>query len=159
MNVLLPRMKPVAPFSWELRARLLGTEEETPRITMEFPGPSIVVGIYPSVVRASAGALVVPTTDNILALVDLDNQERFTGGPSQGQTAAASRSSSYVTLESLSTRYRDLYWNLASPRPVLGITFRWKRFTAGAPLYEDCDLGVVVFVIDQQKALQQPGSQ
>jgi hypothetical protein len=100
-------------------------------------------------VRASAaGGLLIANVDDILVLVDIDNQERFTSGPTQGQTSAASNTSQYVTLGALSSNVRDLYINCDSSRPVIGVTFRWRRFTQGTPLYEDASIGLAFFVID-----------
>lgn len=152
-DILVPRMKPAGPDTWELRAILPRTDEETARIPIDFPGPSLVVGAYCSVIQDSSagGALLVPTLDDILCLVDLDQQRRFTSGPSQVQSSAASRSSQYVTLAALDSRIRDLYWDCSSPKPTIGVTFRWKRFTAGTPLYEDANLGIALVVIPRDQ--------
>jgi hypothetical protein len=145
---MIPRLKPVAPDTWEIRVNLPATDEETARVDIEFPGPSTVVGAYCSVVQASAvGGRLIAGVDNLIVLVDLDNQRRFTSGPQQGQTSAAARGSGYVTFGSLDSRVRDLYWHLDSARPVLGLIFRWKRFLAGTPFYEDVDIGFAVDVL------------
>lgn len=149
-NILVPRMKPVAPYTWELRAVLSRTALESGRIPIEFPGPSVVVGAYVSVIKDSAvGGLLVPNADDILALVDVDNRTFFTSGPTQGQSSSTSQSSQYVTLASLDTRNRDVVWDLKSPRPVMGISFRWKRFT-GVALYEDALCAISLFVTDRE---------
>lgn len=148
MNVMLPKLKPVAPDTWEIRASLANDEEETPRVSLEFPGPTTVVGMYVSVIQDSeVGGLLIPTLDDLLVMVDLDNQRRFTSGPTQGQSVAASKSSTYVTLATLDSRIRDLYLNLASARPILGLTFRWKRFILGTPVYEGANIAVSLFVL------------
>lgn len=144
---VVPRVKPAAPDTWELRTLLLRTEQSTVRIPIEFPGPSTVVGAYPSVVRGSAaGGLLIPTVDDIMVLVDLDNTRRFTSGPTQGQTSQASQGSQFVTLGALSSLVRDLYWDLGSPRPVVGVTFSWKWFTVGTPRYEDAIVSLALMV-------------
>jgi hypothetical protein len=148
MNVMLPKLKPVAPDTWEIRASLANADEESPRVSLEFPGPTTVVGAYCSVIQNSSnGGLLIPTLDDFLVMVDLDNQRRFTSGPTQGQSVAASRSSTYVTLATLDSRVRDLYLNCESARPIIGLTFRWKRFDAGVPHYEDAQISVALFVL------------
>lgn len=146
MNVMLPKVKPVAPDTKEIRVSLANDEEESPRVDIEYPGPSTVIGCYCSVIQDSdVGGLLIPTLDDFLVMIDLDDQRRFTKGPSQGQTAAASRSSQYVTLASIDSRVRDLYINMQSARPVLGFTFRWKRFDAATAFYENAIIAISVF--------------
>jgi hypothetical protein len=107
-----------------------------------------VVGLYASIIQDSnTGGLLIAGLDDILVLADLDNQRRFTSGPTQGQSTQASKSSTYVTLTTLDSRIRDLYWNCDSGRPVLGFTFRWKRFTLGTPHYEDAMISLALFVL------------
>ncbi len=148
MNVMLPRVKPVAPDTWEIRASLANADEESPRIDIVFPGPSTVVGAYCTVIQDSSnGGLLIPTIDDMLVLVGLDNQRTFTSGPTQGQSSQSSKSSQYITLAAFDSRIRDLYLNLNSPRPVLGFTFRWKRFTPGTDHYEDANISISLFVL------------
>jgi hypothetical protein len=147
MNIFLPKLKPVAPDTWELRAALLATDQETGRVEITMPGRCVVSGAYCSVIDDSSNGLLTPGLEDILALVDLDNQRRFTSGPSQGQTSASGRGSQYVTLAALDSRVRDLYWDLQSPRPVIGMTFRWKRFVSGTPLYEDAQISVALMIV------------
>ena len=150
MNVMVPRLKPVGADTWEIRAILAADEQSTNRISIEFPGPSTVVGAYCAVIQNSiAGDLIVPTIDDIMAVVDVDNRTNFTSGPTQGQTAPGSRGSLAVTLASLDSRYRDLYWDLKSARPVLGITFEWKR--EDGSFYYDALISVALITL--------PGSQ
>lgn len=142
----VPRLKPVAPDTWEVRTVLLNNQEETSRLTLEFPGPSKVVGIR-AVVRpdAAIGGLIVPTEDDILGVVDLDNQRRFTN--STGISTTASRNTYYATLSALDTRYRDLLWELTAPRPVLGVTFRWRPTTP--TLFVSASVSLAFFVITE----------
>lgn len=143
----VPRLKPVADDTWEIRDLLLNTATQGARIPIEFPGPSIVVGCKPVVRPNTAlGGLLEPTEDDILALVDLDNQRRFTSA--EGQGTAAGVGSSFVTLSALSTRFRDLDWNLAAPRPVLGVTFRWRTDTPA--IFADALVSLAFFVITQR---------
>jgi hypothetical protein len=143
----VPRLKPVADDTWEIRDLLVNTQQQGARIPIEFPGPSIVVGCR-AIVRPNMapGGLIVPTDDDILALVDLDNQRRFTSA--EGQGTAAGIGSSFTTLSALDTRFRDLNWNLASPRPVLGVTFRWRSDTPA--IFADALCSLAFFVITQR---------
>lgn len=143
-DVLVPRMKAVAPDTWELRAFLGRTQEETARIPLTFPKPALVVGCKATVVRASAaGGLLIPTTEDILVLLDLDNQRRFT---SEGQSTAANSTSQFVNLSALDTDHRDLMIEASAAKPVFGATFAWWRFLTGTPYYEDALIAISFFV-------------
>lgn len=140
-------MKPVAPDTWEIRDVLLNTALQGSRIAIEFPGPSIVVGCR-TIVRpdAAIGGLIMPTNEDILCLLDLDNQRRFTS--SQGMTTGAGLDASFVTLSALDTEFRDLQLNLASPRPVLGVIFRWRPTTPA--LFVSCNISIAFYVITER---------
>lgn len=140
----VPRLKPVAPDTWEVRTVLANNQEETARMAVEFPGPSKVVGMRCVVRQDSvAGGLLVPTNEDILALIDLDNQRRFTN--STGISTTASRNSQYATLNALDTRFRDVMWYLTAPRPVLGVTFRWRPTTPAQ--YFNASVSIAFMVI------------
>lgn len=147
LELHVPRMKPVAPDTWEVRDLLLNTQLMGSRIPIEFPGPSIVVGCK-AVVRqnSNVGGLLIPNEDDMLALIDLDNQRRFTN--TQGIATAAGLDSSFATISALDTRFRDLQLNLDSPRPVLGVTFRWRPTTPA--LFEDAMVSLAFFVITER---------
>jgi hypothetical protein len=153
-EVLVPRMKPVAPDTWELRAFLSRTEEETDRIPLQFPRAMLVVGAKATVIRGSyAGNLAVPTIEDILVLVDLDEQRRFTA---RAQSTAAGENSQFVNLSAIDTRYRDLYINANAPQPVFGVTFAWWHFEAGTPRFEDAEIALSLFVQDPVPGIGSP---
>ncbi len=143
-------MKPVAPDTWEMRAFLSRSTPETNRIPITFPSSKLVVGLKATVIRGSfaGGGLVVPTTQDILVLLDLDNQRRFT---SEGQSTAAGTTAQFVNLSALDTQYRDLLIEAKSPKPVFGATFAWWHFEPGPPVvprYEDAEIAISFFVQD-----------
>lgn len=137
----------VAPLTWEVQATLGRTTLQTGRIPLDFRGPVEIVGFYPSVIAGSAagGALVAPTLDDILVLLDANNQERFTNRLEQ--TTAAATGAGFVTLGALGSeraaRFVDL--KIRNARPDVGVQFRWKRDPAGGAIYEDAIIGLAFF--------------
>jgi hypothetical protein len=145
-QVMLPRLKPVAANTWELRTTLSRTEQQTSAVALNFPNPKLVVGCKATVIRGSyAGSLALPTVEDILVLLDLDEQRRFTA---KGKTDASERFTQYVNLSALQTQYRDLLINASSPQPVFNATFAWWHFEAGTPRYEDAEIALAFFVQD-----------
>ena len=145
-EIEVPRMKPVACNTWELRALLSRTEEETDRIPLQFPKPMLVVGAKCTVIRGSyAGNLAIPTVQDILCLIDLDEQRRFTA---RVQSSTAGETSSFVNLSAIDTQYRDLLINADSAKPVFGVTFAWWHFEPTTPRFEDAEIALSLFVQD-----------
>ncbi len=147
-ELTVPKSKPVACDTWEVRATLAAADAESVRIPMDFPKPYLIVGCLPTIVQMSnAGGLLVPTTDDILVLMDMDNQRRFTQSDFvEGQQTGSGIEAQYVTLSSLDTQFRDLFLELTSPKPVLGFSFRWRvGATLAATLYEDISIGLAFF--------------
>jgi hypothetical protein len=146
-EALLPRTKPVAAKTWELRALLSRTTPLTDRIPLQFPTPMLVVGCKATVIRGSyaGGGLAVPTVQDILVLLDLDEQRRFTA---RAQSTAAGANSQFVNLSALDTMWRDLLINATSPQPVFGATFAWWHYEQGTPRFEDAEIALSLFVQD-----------
>lgn len=144
-EVEVPRLKPVAALTWELRASLSRTATMTDRIPLQFPKPMLVVGFKATVIRGSyaGGGLAIPTPEDILVLLDLDEQKRFTA---RAQSSAAGQNSQFVNLAALDTRYRDVLINADAPQPIFGATFAWWHFEAGTPRYEDAEIALSLFV-------------
>lgn len=141
----VPRMKPSARDTWELQGSLLGAQERSETISMDFPGPCKIVGMYPSLSGpAPTGGLVQPTLDDIMVMLDFNQQRKYTA--QIGQTSAAQRGQGFVTLNALNTLYRDLDIEIENARPVMGVMFRWKRFTQGTPIYPDQEVSLAFFV-------------
>ncbi len=151
-DLTVPKSKPVACDTWEVRATLAAADAESVRIPMDFPKPYLIVGCLPTIVQTSNagdGSLLVPSTDDILVLMDMDNQRRFTQSDFvEGQQTGSGIEAQYVTLSSLDTQFRDLYIELTSPKPVLGFSFRWRvGTTIAADLYEDISIGLAFFCL------------
>jgi len=147
-EIIIPRMKPAAYDTWEIRDSLDADTLETSRLAIEFPEPYMVVGMHVSVIAVTNTVdLVIPTAEDFLALMDVDNQRLYTSARVIGQTASAARGQQYVTLASLDTRYRDLHMKMESPKPVLGMSFRWKIFDDATreTLYQNADIAVSLF--------------
>lgn len=141
----VPRLKPAARDTWELQGSLLGTQEVSEVIKMDFPGPCRLVGMYPSLSQpAPTGGLIAATLDDIMLQLDFNQERRYTA--QVGQTTQAQRSQGFVTLNAMNTLYRDLDIEVLNERPVLGVQFRWKRFTQGTPIYPDQVVSLAFFV-------------
>lgn len=136
---------PVAPLTWEVQVALPDAQQETARIPLDFRGPLEIVGLYPSVIRSTnAGGLVVPTTEDILCLIDINNEERLTNRLEQG--SAAGPGSVFVTLAALGVQVpRLLRKELKNARPNVNVQFRWKR-AVGAAFYEDAIVSLAFMV-------------
>ena len=141
----VPRLKPSANDTWEIQGSLLGTQEVSEVVPMDFPGPAKLVGMYPSISGVPpTGGLVQPTLDDIMVLLDFNQQRRYTA--QVGQTSQAQRAQGFVTLNSLNTLFRDLNIEVTNSRPVMSVQFRWKRFTQGTPIFPDQVVSLAFFV-------------
>ena len=141
----VPRLKPAARDTWELQGSLLGAQETSETIAMDFPGPCRLVGMYPSLSGIPAtGGLETPTLDDIMVLLDFNQERRYTA--QIGQTSQAQRAQAFVTLNAMNTLNRDLDIEVVNARPVMTVQFRWKRFTQGTPIYPDRIVSLAFFV-------------
>jgi len=140
----VPRLKPSANDTWELQGSLLGSQETSVTLAMDFPGPCKLVGMYPSLSFAPDEDLEVPTLDDIMILLDFNQKRKYTA--QVGQTTQAQRAQGFVTLNALNTLFRDLDIQVVNERPVMDVQFRWKRFTQGTPIFPDIDVSLAFFV-------------
>jgi hypothetical protein len=141
----VPRLKPAARDTWELQGVLLGAQETSEVVKMDFPGPCKIVGMYPSIIDTTAtGGLISANLDAIMLLLDFNQKRQYTA--QVGQTSQAQRAQGFVTLNSLNTLYRDLDIEVTNERPVMDVQFRWKRFTQGTPIYQDLIVSLAFFV-------------
>lgn len=118
----------------------------TGRVPLKFPGPTEIVGCYPSVIAGSSnGGLLIPGLDDILVLLDINDEERATSR--LDQTAAGNERAAFVTLGALGAAraQRNLGMRLENASPELGIEFRWKRPWDGAARYEDAIVSLAFF--------------
>lgn len=141
----VPKVKPFSNDTWEVQGSLLGAEETSARVPLTFPSPCRIVGMYPSLtLNAVAGSLIIPSLDDIMVYFDTNQQRRYTN--QIGDTTQAARNGGYVTLNALNTVFRDLNIVVDNSRPGAGFQFRWKRFTAGTPIYPDHLVSLALFV-------------
>lgn len=136
---------PVAGFTWEVQADLLGSQLETGRIPIKFARPVEILGFYPSVILLGAAATGDsnvnaiprrPTTRDVMALIDINQQDRVTNRLES--TSAAGPGQSYVTLESLRSHPARLQWiRILNASPDVGVQFRWSNLQPFDPDGDD----------------------
>jgi len=145
MNDLhVPRVKPFSNDTWEASASLPGANIQSEQEPIIFPAQCRIVGLYPSITLNDASGLIVPTTDDIMVKLDMNKQRVYTANV--GQTSQARNGDGFVTLAALNTLIRDLNIVVDSPRPQASMTFRWKRFIQGTPIYRDVIVSLAMFV-------------
>jgi hypothetical protein len=138
---------PASPMSWECNVNLLGTVQESNRVSFRYPRPVEIVGFYPTLVVFGAnGALLTPSLDSISVSIDTDNQNYLTSGEGVSSNAGGT-AGPYVTLSAMSVQVpRVLGYKLKNPTPVIGFKFRWKQATtAVAPIYNDTLISMAMF--------------
>lgn len=141
-----PELAAVAPYTWEAQAVLGRTVLQTGRIPLRFAKPVQIVGFYPSVIADSnVGGLLVPTLDDILVLLDMNEEKRFTNRLEQ--TTGAATGAGFVTLGALGSARAQRFLNLKvrNAAPDIGVQFRWKRDPSGGAIYEDAMIGLAFF--------------
>lgn len=140
---------PVAPYTWEVRSQLLTTQLETTRIPIFFRGPVEILGFWPTVRINGAvqgGTRRVPTTDNIMCMIDINQQDRLTNRLES--TSVAGPGQSYVTLSGLSVFVpRLIRIQILNASPDVGIQFRWDQDPQplGVPIYENALIQLAFF--------------
>lgn len=141
------RVMPVAQFSWEVEARLAGAQEATAIIPAEFRQPVVILGVYPSVVRTSYGALVVPTVNDLKVEMNSNEDTYWTQQRSEVRNSTGP-GATFVALGSLSLENRALWLPMRNAAPDLSFRFAWRNWLPGfaeTPLYEDCIVGLTMF--------------
>lgn len=138
---------PVASLTWEVTEDLPNNELETGRLPLSFRGPVEILGCYPSVIAKTLSNPVkrIPTPDDIVCQIDINQEERLTNRLEQG--GSATQGVAFVTLASLSTQLpRLLRKILKDAKPEVGITFRWKIDPAAGVQYENARVSLALFV-------------
>jgi hypothetical protein len=136
---------PMAPLSWEIKARLLKAEQETERISLPLPGPMEIVGFYGAISpvdHETDSGLRELTRDDIDVAMDVNGKERLTS--SYGITSATGgRNGAFVTLGALHVNApRLLGLRLEEAKPDLGFVFRRKSTT---PDWMDAYISLTLF--------------
>lgn len=137
---------PVAPLTWETEQLLPGDEIATARIPLQFRGRVEIVGLFPVVIAATQGNLLVPTANDIAVLIDINDQERITNRLEN--TTGAGDGRAFVTLSAMSAQLvpRLLRLVLNNASPDVGITYRWKiPPVGGQAIYEDALVSLAFF--------------
>jgi hypothetical protein len=140
----VPRMKPYSNDTWEVQGPLDGDQEVSQVVPLVFPAACRIVGLYPSITLNDTGSLLVPNLDDVMVLMDMNQQRRYTN--QIGQTSQAQKGQGFVTVNALNTLFRDLNIEVDNGRPQAGFQFRWKRFIPGTPLYRDVIISLALFV-------------
>jgi hypothetical protein len=135
---------PIAPRTLEVFVNYPGQADESNRIDVPFPRAVQVVGVRPSIVVTSDNQLVVPTAEDLLCALDIDQQDYPTANDGATVSSGA-RFGQFVTLASLSTDRRFLGMKLTAPKPSVGVTYRWKQGSSVAAVYEDCHIGLAFY--------------
>jgi hypothetical protein len=135
---------PVTDLTWEVTEDLPAATLETGRLPLDFRGAVEILGFYPSVIPTTATVgLRIPTLDDILVLIDVNQQERLTNRLEQGGNA--SQGVSYVTLGAIGVQVPRLFRKvLRQAKPEVGIQFRWKR--QDAAFYQNARISLAFYV-------------
>jgi hypothetical protein len=126
---------PVAPRTKSVVINLPADQESSGRYVIDFNRPVEIVSLYVSCIRATivGGALLVPTVDDLLADLTVNEGRRFTGTTKDSDVAQSSGFADLGALHVLTPRVLSIPIRGAGE---LGLELRWKRFTAGSPFYE-----------------------
>jgi hypothetical protein len=141
-----PRVLPIARDTWEVDILLTADQEASGRVPLNFPYPGVLLGVKCTVVQNTdvGGGLFVPTTDDIKLSLDINEERRFTR--TVRTNVVGQSPTSFVTLSAMDLRERFLALQLMGATPDVGLEVRWKRFTAGTPLFEDALVSLAFFV-------------
>jgi hypothetical protein len=145
---------PIAPMTWEARTQMLSANAVSERIQLDVPFPCMIVGTFPSVEPIGvAGGLVVPTTNSLDVILDVNIHEYMT--QVQGTTTPTvggqqQRDGQFCTLAALGVNggQRLMAWVIPYRTAQIGITFRWKQ---GANVYQTSHVGLAFYT----RALQE----
>ena len=137
---------PIAPLTWEVRAPLARTTQETGRKPFTFPYQAEIVGMRP-VVLALGGPGAVPTADDIEVSMDLSDVYNLTS--TQGDNAnGTAADGTFVTLAAIGVQVpRLMMFRPDGIQPQIGFKFRWAVFPppAGPSNFQDCLIKISMF--------------
>jgi len=135
---------PIAPFSWELRAELPRTSEETGDIPMRFSRPVEILGLQAVVIPVrplAGGGLIIPTIDDIDVSLVSDNEDMWTKRLTDSGSAGALVPLSGLTVDTP----RLLRIVPKGDAPDFTWKFAWAQFVSGTPIYEDALIRCTIF--------------
>jgi hypothetical protein len=136
---------PVSPLHWEAAGLLGSADDETDRAAFDFPYRMEIVGMRASlsVIQPVGQGLVIPTIDDILCAIDINEQENLTALDGQTAVGTTKKGGNFVTLGSLSVQAPHLWGlKLVAPKPNVGARFRWKQ----KGVFADCLISVCWYV-------------
>ena len=104
--------------------------------TFPFQWPAEIVALHVDVIPGSSngGALVAPTVADLLCDLSVNEGRKYCSTARDSDLAPGSSFASLAALSILAPRVISIPLAATSE---LAFELRWKRFTAGAPLYED----------------------
>lgn len=134
---------PVAPYRWRVGPiELLNTDQETGFVPVRFSRPIEIVGVRAVVVPKlplAGGALRVPTVSDIDVLVELNQDVRLTNQVNDDGTQRG-----FVPLSSLTVDEATLLrWIPNVDAPDFQVSFAWRQFIQGTPVYESAIVDLV----------------
>jgi len=123
---------PIAIRTWETEILLPGGAIESGISPLEFPQAVEIVGFYPTIVPVSylpQGALVIPTTDDLVVQIAYDSERRLTKrAQADLLPTTTGTANEFVTASSVSVLAPRLFGlRIESTNPQLDITWRWKQ--------------------------------
>jgi hypothetical protein len=143
---------PVAPFTWEQRVILLGSDVRSERMPFRFPYAVQILG-FRSVVAplqpASPAGAIDPSsitglaTDIVDVLVDVNEENNLTSGNGI-TTPGGPNNGNFVTLSALDIQAPRLHAiDLVGESPDVGFTFRWKL---GVDQFQDSLISCAMYI-------------
>lgn len=129
-------LAPIAPHTRSVMIALARTVEASGRYVIPFQWPVEVVGLHVNVIAnsAEAGGLIAPTIEALLCDLSVNEGRKFTSAVRDSDLAAGSSFADLQALGLLAPRVISI--PLGGPSE-LAFELRWKRWIAGAPIYED----------------------
>ena len=136
---------PIAPLTWEVFGTLPSNALESEQLPVKFPRPMQLIGVRPTIrpLRPDLPVppLVVPTLDDVMCSIVIDQERQLTAQQNPATTTAAQ--SQYVTAGSLALGLpRLLCQDVRSPTPQFYFQFRWRQ---GINIFTDCTVSMAVF--------------
>lgn len=129
-------LAPLAPHTRSIVIAVPADSEATDRYVIPFQWPAEIVALHVDVIPGSSigGALVAPTVADLLCDLSVNEGRKYCSTARDSDLAPGSSFASLAALSILAPRVISIPLAATSE---LSFELRWKRFVAGAPLYED----------------------